>query len=59
MWAVFVIFPFAVLFFNLVEKPFMRLGDHLRKAIEQKHGQKLKARETKEAQEKEAALSLR
>ncbi len=59
VWAVFVIFPFAVLFFNLVEKPFMRLGDHLRKAIEQKHGQKLKARATKEAQEKEAALSLR
>ncbi len=59
LWAVFVIFPFAVFFYNVIEKPFMRLGDRWRKAIENKYAEKLKARETKEAQEREAALSYR
>ena len=47
LWVLFVIFPVSLLFFTLVEKPFMRIGDRCRKAIEQKHFAKRKMRETK------------
>lgn len=45
LWVLLVIFPFSLLFFTLIEKPFMRLGDRLRNAIESKHFEKSKLRE--------------
>jgi peptidoglycan/LPS O-acetylase OafA/YrhL len=58
LWAVFVLFPFCVIFYNVVEKPFMRLGDYWRKIIEKKSAAKLKAQE-KQEQKPEAALSYK
>ena len=37
LWVLLVIFPFALLSFLFIEKPFMRLGDRLRKTIEKKY----------------------
>ncbi len=45
LWVLLVIFPFSLLFFTFIEKPFMRMGDRLRKAIERKHFERSKMRE--------------
>lgn len=45
LWVLLVIFPFSLLIFTFVEKPFMRMGDRLRKAIERKHFERSKRRE--------------
>jgi peptidoglycan/LPS O-acetylase OafA/YrhL len=45
LWVLLVIFPFALLFFTLVEKPFMRIGDRCRKVIERRYGAKREAPE--------------
>src|SRR5947209_4375049 len=45
LWVLLVIFPFSLLFFTCIEKPFMRMGDRLRKAIERKHFERSKVRE--------------
>lgn len=47
LWVIGFVLPFAVVYFNLVEKPFMRLGDRWRKVIEKKHAEKLKARKAR------------
>jgi peptidoglycan/LPS O-acetylase OafA/YrhL len=41
-----VIVPFAFLSYLIVEKPWMKLGDHWRVAIEKNHREKLKMQET-------------
>ncbi len=45
LWVLLIIFPFSLLFFTCIEKPFMRMGDRLRKAIERKHFERSKMRE--------------
>jgi peptidoglycan/LPS O-acetylase OafA/YrhL len=40
-----VIFPFAFLSYLIVEKPWMKLGDHWRGIIQTKHREKLKLQE--------------
>ncbi len=44
-WAIVVIFPFAFLSYLIVERPWMRLGDRWRVAIEKKHRERLKMQE--------------
>ncbi|HEX6109765.1 MAG TPA: acyltransferase [Ktedonobacteraceae bacterium] len=46
LWVVVVIVPFAFLSYLVVEKPWMKLGDHWRVAIEKNHREKLKMQET-------------
>jgi peptidoglycan/LPS O-acetylase OafA/YrhL len=48
-WAIVVIFPFAFLSYLVVERPWMRLGDRWRVAIEKKHREKLNSQENKVA----------
>ncbi len=55
-WALLVIFPFATLFYLMIERPFMRLGDRWRKGIERRHKEKLKARELAKARAMDVAL---
>jgi peptidoglycan/LPS O-acetylase OafA/YrhL len=45
VWMLLVIFPFAFLSYLIVEKPWMRLGDHWRIVIEKKHSDALKMQE--------------
>ncbi|HZU67202.1 MAG TPA: acyltransferase [Ktedonobacteraceae bacterium] len=51
VWVFLVIFPFALLFYAIIEKPWMNLGDQWRRSIEQKHRAKLALKK----QAKEAA----
>jgi len=44
-WAIVVIFPFAFLSYLIVERPWMKLGDHWRIDIEKNHRKKLKMQE--------------
>jgi peptidoglycan/LPS O-acetylase OafA/YrhL len=44
-WAIVVIFPFAFLSYFIVERPWMKLGDRWRVAIEKKHRETLKMQE--------------
>lgn len=44
LWGLFVIFPLAFLSYILTEKPWMKLGDRWRGAIEKQRREKLKAR---------------
>ena len=62
-WAIVVIFPFAFLSYLIVERPWMRMGDKWRVAIEKKHREKLKvqgkqaiSQEVKREQEDTPAL---
>jgi peptidoglycan/LPS O-acetylase OafA/YrhL len=45
LWVLLIIFPFAFLSYLIVEKPWMKLGDHWRIAIEKSHREKLKMQE--------------
>lgn len=45
IWALVIIFPFAFLSYLIVEKPWMKLGDQWRVAIEKNHREVLKRRE--------------
>jgi peptidoglycan/LPS O-acetylase OafA/YrhL len=45
LWVFLVIFPFAFLSYLIVEKPWMKLGDHWRIVIEKKHREMLKMQE--------------
>ncbi len=45
IWALVIIFPFAFLSYLIVEKPWMKLGDQWRVAIEKNHRETLKRRE--------------
>ena len=44
-WVLLIIFPFAFLSYLIVEKPWMKLGDHWRGVIEKNHREKLKIQE--------------
>jgi peptidoglycan/LPS O-acetylase OafA/YrhL len=44
VWMLLIIFPFAFLFYLLVERPWIRLGDRWRISIEKKHREILKMR---------------
>ena len=50
-WAIVVIFPFAFLSYLIIEKPWMKLGDSWRVAIEKKHREKLKLQEDQATQQ--------
>jgi peptidoglycan/LPS O-acetylase OafA/YrhL len=52
LWVVVFIFPFAFLFYLLIEKPWMKLGDQWRIVLEKHHQRKLKSREEATAQQK-------
>jgi len=45
IWMLLAIFPFAFLSYLIVEKPWMKLGDHWRVDIEKNHREKLKMQE--------------
>jgi peptidoglycan/LPS O-acetylase OafA/YrhL len=45
IWVLVIIFPFAFLSYLIVEKPWMRLGDRWRVAIEKKHREMLNVQE--------------
>jgi len=45
IWVLVIIFPFAFLSYLIVEKPWMKLGDHWRVVIEKKHRETLKMQE--------------
>ena len=45
VWMLLVIFPFSFLSYLIVEKPWMKLGDHWRVVIEKNHREKLKMQE--------------
>ena len=42
LWVLVIILPFAFLSYLLIEKPWMKLGDHWRVVIEKKHSETLK-----------------
>ena len=44
-WVLVIVFPFAFLSYLIVEKPWMKLGDHWRVVIEKKHRETLKMQE--------------
>ncbi len=57
VWTLLVIFPFALLSYAVVEKPWMKLGDQWRRSIEQKYRAKLVLqKEAKEAAERQSAM---
>jgi peptidoglycan/LPS O-acetylase OafA/YrhL len=45
LWVLMIIFPFSFLSYLIVEKPWMKLGDHWRVVIEKNHREKLKMQE--------------
>jgi len=62
-WVLIVIFPFAFLSYLIVEKPWMKLGDHWRVVIEEKQHEKQKRQEDRATRqqtctEQEAAPTL-
>jgi peptidoglycan/LPS O-acetylase OafA/YrhL len=62
-WVLLIIFPFAFLSYLIVEKPWMKLGDHWRVVIEKNHREKLKKQEDQAIlqqtfTEQEGALAL-
>jgi peptidoglycan/LPS O-acetylase OafA/YrhL len=51
VWVFVFIFPFAFLSYLIVEKPWMKLGDHWRVVIEKNHREKLKIQEEQVTQQ--------
>ncbi len=51
VWVLLIIFPFSFLSYLIVEKPWMRLGDHWRVVIEKNHREKLKKQEDQAARQ--------